>query len=54
LGPGGGARFDPGNLTAEQQATMEARQAERGGVVNRMSLIFVDPLIELLEERSAE
>jgi hypothetical protein len=54
LGPGGGQGFDSGNLTAEQQATMEARRAERGGVVNRMSLVFVDPLIELLEERSVE
>jgi len=54
LGPGGGAGFDPGNLTAEQQATMEARRAERGGAVNRMALVFVDPLIQLLEERSAE
>jgi len=54
LGPGGGPGFDTGNLTAEQQATMEARRAERGGSINRMALVFVDPLIELLEERSAE
>ncbi len=53
-GPGGGQGFGPGNITPEQQATMEARRAERGSFGTRFALIFVDPLIELLEERAAE
>jgi len=52
-GPGGQG-FGGGNLTPEQQATMEARRAERGNFNARFALFFVDPLIELLEERAAE
>jgi hypothetical protein len=52
-GPGGQG-FGGGNLTPEQQATLEARRAERGNVGARFALVFVDPLIELLEERAAE
>ena len=50
----GGQGFGGGNLTPEQQATMEARRAERGNFNARFALFFVDPLIELLEERAAE
>ena len=50
----GGQDFGGGNLTPEQQAAMEARQAERSGFSTRFALVFVDPLIELLEERAAE
>jgi hypothetical protein len=53
-GPGGGQEFGDGNLSPEQQATLEARRAERGGAGARLALVFVDPLIELLEERAAE
>jgi len=53
-GRGGGQGIGDGILTPEQQATIEARRAERGGVGARFALVFVDPLIELLEERSAE
>ena len=53
-GPGGGQGITGGNLTPEQQATAEARRAERGGIGARFALVFVDPLIELLEERAAE
>jgi hypothetical protein len=53
-GAGGGQGFDIGNLTPEQQATIEARRAERSGAGSRLALVFVDPLIELLEERSSE
>lgn len=53
-GPGGGQGLDLGNLTPELQATLEARRAERGGVGARFALVFVDPLIDLLEERAAE
>lgn len=53
-GPGGGQGFGGGNLTPEQQATMEARRAEIGGVGARFALVFVDPLIALLEQRAAE
>ena len=49
-----GQGFGGGNLTPEQQATAEARRAERGGIGARFALVFVDPLVELLEERSAE
>lgn len=53
--PGGqGQGFGGGDLTPEQQATMEARRTERGGIGSRFALVFVDPLIELLEERAAE
>lgn len=52
--PGGGEGIGGGNLTPEQQATAEARRAERGAFGARFSLIFVDPLIELLGERAAE
>ena len=59
--PGGGnpggqgaGGFGGGNLTPEQQATVEARRAERGSVGARFALVFVDPLIELLEARAAE
>ena len=59
--PGGGnpggqgaGGFVGGNLTPEQQATVEARRAERGSVGARFALVFVDPLIELLEARAAE
>jgi hypothetical protein len=52
-GPGGQG-FGGGNLTPEQQATMEARRAERGNFGTRFALVFVDPLIELLEARAAE
>ena len=50
----GGQGFGGGNLTPEQQATAEARRADRGGIGARFALVFVDPLIELLEERSTE
>jgi hypothetical protein len=50
----GGQGFGGGNLTPEQQATMEARRAERGNFGTRFALVFVDPLIELLEVRAAE
>jgi hypothetical protein len=50
----GGQGIGGGNLTPEQQATLEARRAERGTVGARFALIFADPLIELLEERTAE
>jgi len=50
----GGQGVEIGNLTPEQQATAEARRAERGGIGARFALVFVDPLIELLEERVAE
>jgi hypothetical protein len=53
-GPGGGQGFGGGNLTPEQQATMEARRAEIGGGGARFALVFVDPLIALLEQRAAE
>jgi hypothetical protein len=54
-GPGGGPGFGPGDISPEMQATLEARRAERGGSFGaRFSLIFVDPLIELLEERATE
>jgi hypothetical protein len=53
-GSGGGQGFDLGNLTPEQQATIEARRAERSGAGVRLALVFVDPLIELLDERSSE
>ena len=53
-GPGGGQGFGGGNLTPEQRATMEARRPERGDFGARFALVFVDPLIELLEERAAE
>jgi hypothetical protein len=52
-GPGGGEAIG-GNLTPEQQATLEARREERGAAGSRFGLIFVDPLIELLEERAGE
>lgn len=52
-GPGGQG-FGGGNLTPEQQATLEARRAERGSFGTRFALIFVDPLVELLEERATE
>ena len=53
-GRGGGQGIEGAELTPEQQATIEARRAERGGVGARFALVFVDPLIELLEEWSAE
>ena len=53
-GRGGGQEFGPGNISPEMQATLEARRAERGGLGARFVLVFVDPLIELLEERAAE
>ena len=53
-GRGGGQGIGGAELTPEQQATIEARQAERSGVGARFALVFVDPLIELLEERAAE
>ncbi|MBK5108860.1 MAG: hypothetical protein JJE12_12055 [Anaerolineales bacterium] len=53
-GRGGGQGIEGAELTPEQQATIEARRAERGGVGARFALVFVDPLIELLEERAAE
>lgn len=56
LGPGGpgGGQAIGGNLTPEQQATLEARREDRGAAGSRFGLIFVDPLIELLEERAGE
>lgn len=55
LGPGGGQGFGPGDISPEMQATLEARRPERGGGFGAgFSLIFVDPLIELLEERAAD
>ena len=53
-GRGGGQGIGGAELTPEQQATIEARRAERGGVGARFTLVFVDPLIELLEARAAE
>ncbi len=53
-GPGGFQGFGGGNLSPEQQATMEARRAEVGNAGARFALFFVDPLIDLLEERAAE
>ena len=53
-GQGGFQGFGGGNLTPEQQETAEARRAERGNIGARFALVFVDPLIELLEERAAE
>jgi hypothetical protein len=55
-GQGGGNSqgFGGGNLTPEQQATLEARRAERGSIGARFALGFVDPLVDLLEERAAE
>ncbi len=55
--PGGPAGFPGaggGQISPEQQATIEARRAERGVIGARFALIFVDPLIDLLEERAAE
>ncbi len=53
--PGGGNfRGFGGNLTPEQQETAEARRAERGSFGARFALVFVDPLIDLLEGRAAE
>lgn len=52
-GPGGQG-FSGGNLTPEQQATLEAQRAERGNVGAGFALFFVDPLIELLEARAGE
>ena len=49
-GSSGGAE----NITPEMQATLEARRAERSGFGARLSLIFVDPLIELLEEAAGK
>ncbi len=53
-GQGGFQGFGGGNLTPEQQETAEARRAERDNIGARFALVFVDPLIELLEERAAE
>ena len=53
-GEGGFQVFGGGNLTPEQQATMEARRAEIGNFRAGFALIFVDPLIELLEARATE
>jgi hypothetical protein len=53
-GRGAGQAFGGGNITPEQQATLEARRAERGSFGARFALVFVDPLIELLEKRAAE
>jgi len=53
-GRGGGQGIGGAELTPEQQATIEARRAERSGVGARFALVFVDPLIELLEARAAE
>jgi len=55
--PGGQAGFPGaggGQISPEQQATIEARRAERGNIGARFALVFVDSLIELLEERAAE
>ena len=46
--------FGGGSLTPEQQATFEARRAERGNFGARFALFFADPLIELLETRAGE
>ena len=53
-GQGGLSGADGGQISPEQQATIEARRAERGSIGARFALVFVDPLIELLEERAAE
>ena len=53
-GPGAGPGFSGGNLTPEQQATIEARRAERGAGGARFALVFVDPLIDLLEQRATK
>jgi hypothetical protein len=51
--PGGGFPGG-GQPSPEQQAIFEARRAERGNFGARFALVFIDPLIELLEERAAE
>ena len=52
-GPGGGGFGE--QVSPEQQATMEARRAERGGNAGaRFTLMLADPLIELLEARAQE
>lgn len=52
-GPGGPG-FRSENLSPEQQATMEALREERGNPGLRFALVFIDPLIDMLEERAAE
>jgi hypothetical protein len=53
-GQGPGAGMFSGDVDPETLATMEARREEMGGGFrNRMNLILVEPLIELLEERAA-
>lgn len=52
-GPGGQG-FRAENLSPEQQATVEALREERGNPGLRFALVFIDPLIDLLEERAAE
>lgn len=53
-GQGPGGFVGGGQLSPEQQATLEARRAERGNFGAQFSLVFADPLIELLEQRAAE
>lgn len=64
-GPGdGGPGSGPGgeNATDEQRAMMEAMSdedratamAERGGRINPMNTMLLDPLIELLDEKAAQ
>jgi len=53
-GRGGGQGIGGAELTPEQQATIEARRAERSSVGARFALVCVNPLIDLLDERAAE
>jgi hypothetical protein len=55
-GPGGGFAGGQGaDLDPEQIATLQAERGERAGIgIDRMTLMFLDPLIELLEARAAE
>jgi len=49
--PGQGGGGMPQNLSAEQQATMEARMTQRADNVNRIPSALIDALIQLLESK---
>lgn len=52
MGPGGGGMMS-GDISPEMQATMEARQEEMGDTFGvRMGAMWIEPLIELLQERA--
>lgn len=52
-GPGGGMGGGQiGDIDPEVMATLQAERAGRTGGGDRMSLLMLDPLIELLEERA--